>query len=70
MDGSEMNVYALVFTIGISSGHRELIGIYNDCDKLEEAMNKHMQQHYYNRQHYSVHEIELNKEENIIIAEW
>lgn len=65
-----MNIYAAVFTIGLSSGYKELIGVYDDRDKAEESINKHMRKDYYNRDHYSIHEIELNKEENITFAEW
>lgn len=61
-----MQVCALVFTIGISCGHKELIGIYDDWDKAKEVMEKHC----YGMHHYSMHEIELNKEVNITFAEW
>lgn len=65
-----MNIYIAVFTIGLSSGYKEFIGAYDNCDKAEEAINKHMQKGYYNRDCYSIYEIELNKEDSIIFAEW
>lgn len=65
-----MNIYIAVFTIGLSSGHKELIGAYDNYDKAEEAINKHIQKDYYNRDNYSIYEIELNKEDNIVFAEW
>lgn len=65
-----MTVCALVFTIGISSGYKKLIGIYDDWDMAKEALNKHMEKSGYGIHHYSMHEIELNTEENITFAEW
>ena len=65
-----MEVYLLIFTVGLSSGHKELIGIYDTWDKAEEQRNKHMQKNAHAKHHYSIHEIELNEEVNIIFAEW
>ena len=65
-----MTVCVLVFTMGISSGYKELIGIYDDWDMAKEALDKHMKKGAHGIHHYSMHEIELNTEENIIFAEW
>ena len=63
-------VYAVVFTIGLITGSKELIGLYSDFDKATEAMNKHMKQHAHAKHHYGIHEIGVDKEENIVFAEW
>lgn len=65
-----MKVFVLVFSVGLYSGHKDLIGIYDDYDKAKEALNKDMEQSYCSRNHYSIHEIELNEEVNITFAEW
>lgn len=65
-----MTVFALVFSIGLCSGHKDLIGIYDDYDKAKEALNKDMVDSSFFRHHYSIHEIELNEEVNIKFAEW
>ena len=65
-----MKVYALVFTIGISSGYKQLIGIYDDWNKANEALDKDMKICCHANHHYSIHEIELNEEVNITFAEW
>ena len=65
-----MKVYILTFEVGISSGHKELIGIYESEEKVEEALTKHMWKYGFNRHDYYTTEIELNKEVNITFADW
>ncbi len=65
-----MKVYALIFKIGISSGHEELIGLFDDIEKTEKSKRKHMKEFSYMGHHYSIKEVELNKEINYIMAEW
>lgn len=67
-----MEVYVLTFEVGLSSGHKDLIGIYATEEKAEEALERHMRmrKYCYGRYHYSINEIELNKEVNITFAEW
>lgn len=65
-----MKIYALIFEIGISSGHTELIGLFDNMEKAKEIKRKHIKTHTYSTDHYSIMEIELNKEINYIITEW
>ena len=65
-----MTVYALIFEIGISSGYEVLIGIFDDIEKAEESKNKHMKKYAHAEHHYSIKEVELNKEINYTITEW
>lgn len=65
-----MKVYALIFEIGISSGHTELIGLFDDTEKAEESKRKHMKKFAHMEHHDSIKEVELNKEINYTMAEW
>lgn len=65
-----MKVYALIFTIGISSGYEELIGIFDSIEKAEKFKSKHIKKYAHAEHHYSIKEIELNKEINYTITEW
>lgn len=65
-----MNVHVLTFEVGISSGHKELIGIFETEEKAEEALGRHMRKYCYSRHDYFIKEIELNKEVNITLADW
>ena len=64
-----MNVYVLTFEVGLVSFRKELIGIFETEEKAEEAAEKHGKKYCYNRRHYLIKEIELNKEVNITFAE-
>lgn len=65
-----MKVFALIFTIGISSGSETLIGLFSTKEKAEEKAEKHMKENGHAKHHYEVEEIEIDKEVNITIAEW
>ena len=65
-----MTVYALIFEIGISSGYEELIGMFDSTEKAEESKSKHMKKYAHAEHHYSIKEVELNKEINYTITEW
>ena len=65
-----MNVYLLVYTIGIESGYKELIGIYETEEKAEAAADRHRNKLGWSRRDYVIKEIELDKEVRIIFAEW
>ncbi len=65
-----MKVYALIFTIGLSSGHKELIGIYDTTERAEEIKEKHMKKNGHAKHHYKIEEIEINKTYNTIFNEW
>ena len=65
-----MYVYAVVFTLGLTTGSKELIGLYSTYEKATDAMKKHMEQHANAKHHYGIHEIGVDEEENIVFAEW
>ena len=65
-----MKVFALVFTIGLSSCYEELIGLYSTKEKAEEKAEKHMKKNGHAKHHYEIKEIEIDKEVNITLAEW
>ena len=65
-----MKVYALVFTIGISSGSETLLGLFSTPEKAEAVKMKHSKKCGYALHHYELTELELDKETNITFAEW
>ena len=65
-----MKVFALIYTIGISSGSETLIGLFSTEEKAEEKMEEHMRKTCNSIRHYEIEEIEVDKEVNITIAEW
>lgn len=65
-----MKVYALIFTIGLSSGRKSLIGLYLTKEKAEEIKEKHIKENAYAEHHYKIKEIELNQVVDITIIEW
>ena len=65
-----MKVFALIFEIGISSGQSKLIGIYSTKEKAEEIKENHMKKYFYSERNYYITEIEMDKEINIVFAEW
>ena len=65
-----MKVYALVFTIGISSGSETLLGLFSTPEKAEAVKMKHSKNCGYALHHYEITELELDKETNITFAEW
>lgn len=65
-----MKVFALTFTIGISSGSETLFGLFSTKEKAEEKAERHMKKYGHAKHHYKIEEIEIDKEVNITIAEW
>ena len=65
-----MKVYALVFTIGISSGSETLLGLFSAPEKAEAVKMKHSKKCGYALHHYEITELELDKETNITLTEW
>lgn len=65
-----MKVYALIFCIGISSGHKELIGLFDSAVKAEISLRSHIKKYGYMAYHYSIKEVEINKEINYTLADW
>ena len=65
-----MMAYALIFTIGISSGSKTLLGLYTTQEKAEKVRDKHIKKYANAMHHYSIAKVELDKEVNITFAEW
>lgn len=65
-----MKLFALTFTVGISSGSETFFGLFSTKEKAEEKAEKHAEKWGYSKDHYKIEEIEVDKEVNIIIAEW
>lgn len=65
-----MKVFALIFTVGLTSGHTELIGIYDSKERAEEIKRKHIKENAHAEHHYKIKEIEINKTINEVYREW
>lgn len=65
-----MKVFALTFTIGISTGHEKLFGLFSTKEKAEEKAERHAKKYGHAKHHYKIEEIEIDKEVNITINEW
>lgn len=65
-----MKVYALIFSVGISSGYKELIGLYSTEEKAEEIKRKHMKETAHSEWHYSIKAAEVDKEICEVYDEW
>lgn len=67
-----MEVYTLTYTVGLSSGFRELIGIYDSIESLEKGKERDMRDNnrMFNEQKYSMRHFKLNKNINEIFMEW
>lgn len=65
-----MTVYALEFTVGISSGYATIIGIYSTNEKAEDAKTKHMKDTAHMAWHYKITPIEVDRTLNITYMEW
>ena len=65
-----MKVFALIFTIGISSGSETLLGLFSTKEKAEEKAEIHAKKYGHTKYHYRKEEIEIDKDINIMIAQW
>ena len=65
-----MKVFALTFTVGISSGSETLLGLFSTVENAVVVKNKHSKEHSYDEHHYEISRLELDKEVNITLAEW
>lgn len=65
-----MNVFALIFTVGVSSGSRSLIGLFSTKEKAIGESEKHAMENGYSPSHYEIEEIEIDKVVDITIMEW
>lgn len=65
-----MKVFALTFTVGISSGSKTFLGIFSTEEKAEERAEKHAKKFAYSKDHYNIEKVEIDKEEEIVFCEW
>ena len=65
-----MKVFALTCKIGLSTGHKELVGLYSTKEKAEEAKQDEMEKTIRGEWHYSIKEIEVDQLLKIIYDEW
>ena len=65
-----MKIYALDYWMGISSGERKLIGFFESEEKAKAVEERLSKEKPYTKNHYSIIEIELNKEIDYVYAEW
>lgn len=64
-----MQVYLLIYQLGIEHGYEELVGIYTSEEALNTAKENHKKK---NNLHgmYIVEEVNLNEELNYDMASW
>lgn len=65
-----MIVYALIFTVGISSGSSTFMGIYDNEEKAAEIRDKHSKKFGYTLYHYTITPIKINEELDKVFQEW
>jgi hypothetical protein len=67
-----MKVYILHYEVGVSSGYKELIGIYSSMEELEKGKAKDKEEYYACRVSgkYVIQEIEIDKNINTVYCEW
>lgn len=63
-------VYAVIYTVGYSSGHKELIGIYSTEVKAKKMQQVDMKQNCRNEWNYSIKPIKIDKTVNEVYQEW
>lgn len=66
-----MKIYALIYKVGVSSWYHEIIGLYDSMETLENGKEKDKKECALCRfeDNYSVEEIEINKNINIVYSE-
>lgn len=66
-----MTVYVLIYTVGLYSGYKELIGVYSSKDKAERMKQIDIKQHGMRTEfRYSIKSIEIDKTVNEVYQEW
>lgn len=68
--GITMTVYAVIYSIGISSGYTKLISLCSTMEKAEKIKQADMKQNCNNEWHYSIKPIDIDKTVNITYQEW
>ena len=64
------NVVVVIYTVGYSSGHIELVGIYTDLEKARKAVLRDSVSKGRNIDNYGIRNIKTNKSINEVIFEW
>lgn len=66
-----MTVYALIYTRGLYSGFKELVGVYSSKEKAERMKEVDIKQHGMRVDFgYSIKPIEIDKTVNKVYQEW
>ena len=65
-----MKVFALICSVGVSSGYKELIGLYSTKEKAEETKKKNARKTIRGEWHYSIKEVEVDKDLCKVYDEW
>lgn len=66
-----MTVYAVIYTVGLYSGYKELIGVYSTIEKAERMKQLDMKYHAIRSEWgYSIIPIEIDKTVNEVYQEW
>ena len=66
-----MTVYAVIYTVGLYSGYKELIGVYSTIEKAESMKQLDMKHDgIRNERGYSIEPIEIDRTVNKVYQEW
>ena len=65
-----MIVFALICTVGFSTGYKQLIGLYSTKEKAEEAKQNDARKTIRGEWHYSIKEVTIDKTLKIVYDEW
>lgn len=66
-----MKIYAVIYTVGLYSGYKELIGVYSTTEKAERMKQLDMKHHAIRSEWgYSIIPIEIDKTVNEVYQEW
>lgn len=66
-----MKVYAVIYTVGLYSGYKELVGIYSTIEKANSMAQLDMKHHGMRTEFgYSISPIEIDKTVNEVYQEW
>ena len=65
-----MTVYVLTYAVGMYSGHKELIGIYDTPEKATKAKEKDMRERGRFEWNFTTTPIQINKTINEVYMEW
>ena len=68
-----MKLYVLTFSVGLSSGFSEMIGIYDSMEALEKGKEKDKNKDCFRKTmdgNYRIYEVEVNKNINVVYCDW